>query len=379
LVARFGTKIIVTLGLVLVAAGLLTFSLATTTSGYPLVALVLVIIGMGMGLAMAPATDSIMGSLPPAKAGVGSAMNDTTREIGGALGVAILGSITAAVYSSRIVADPDFAALQAASPEAAAAVKDSVGAAAAVAAQLPEAAGKLIVAGANEAFVHAMGRTVIVGAVVALLGALVAFVFLPARARGGADAVGSLVDGAARRLPDDPERRLGLARATLGLLADAGMSSLTYNAVAARSGIGTATLEHYWGSRVDAVTDALAEVFRAHPVPDTGDLRRDLCDYVSDVGRMLSEPRARQVIGALIAEASSNAELSDALRQRVGEPRRREIAERLGADGSQLTVPIDVAIDLLVGPVYHRVLVVDEGPVDPALVDAVVDAVLARD
>jgi EmrB/QacA subfamily drug resistance transporter len=375
LVARFGTKIIVTVGLVLVAAGLLTFSLATTTSGYPLVALVLVIIGTGMGLAMAPATESIMGSLPPEKAGVGSAMNDTTREIGGALGVAILGSITAAVYSARIVADPDFATLQAASPEAAAAVKDSVGAAAAVAAQLPEAAGRLIVAGANEAFVHAMDRTVIVGAAVALLGALVAFVFLPARARG--DAVSSLVDGAARRLPEDPERRLGLARATLGLLADAGMSSLTYHAVAARSGIGTATLEHYWGSRVDAVTDALAEVFRAHPVPDTGDLRQDLCDYVSDVGRMLSEPRARQVLGALIAEASADPELSDALRQRVGEPRRREIAERLGADGSQLTVPVDVAIDLLVGPVYHRAIVVAEGPVDPALVDAVVDAVVA--
>ncbi|HKE77093.1 MAG TPA: DHA2 family efflux MFS transporter permease subunit [Acidimicrobiales bacterium] len=378
LVARFGTKVIVTIGLVLVAVGLLTFSLATTTSGYPLVALVLVIIGMGMGLAMAPATDSIMGSLPPEKAGVGSAMNDTTREIGGALGVAILGSITAAVYSARIVSDPQFATLKAASPEAAAAVKDSVGAAAEVAARVPEAAGRLIVAASNDAFVHAMDRTVVVGAAVALLGALVAAVFLPARARAG-DAVGSLVDGAARRLPEDPERRLGLARATLGLLADAGMSSLTYNAVAARSGIGTATLEHYWGSRVDAVTDAMAEVFRAHPVPDTGDLRRDLCDYVSDIGRMLSDPRAREVLGALIAEASRDPELSHALRQRVGEPRRREIAARLRADGPQLTVPVEVAIDLLVGPVYHRTLVVDDGPLDPALVDAVVDAVVAPD
>ena len=58
----------------------------------------LVILGVGMGFAMAPATDSIMGSLPPEKAGVGSAVNDTTREIGGALGVAILGSITASSY-----------------------------------------------------------------------------------------------------------------------------------------------------------------------------------------------------------------------------------------------------------------------------------------
>ena len=55
----------------------------------------LVLLGIGMGLAMAPATDSIMGSLPREKAGVGSAVNDTTREVGGALGVAILGSILA--------------------------------------------------------------------------------------------------------------------------------------------------------------------------------------------------------------------------------------------------------------------------------------------
>jgi EmrB/QacA subfamily drug resistance transporter len=377
LVARFGTKMIVTAGLVLVAIALLTLSLATATSGYPLVALVLVIIGAGMGLAMAPATESIMGSLPPEKAGVGSAMNDTTREIGGALGVAILGSITAGVYAARIVDNPNFASLQSASPSAAAAVKDSVGAAATVAAQLPAAVGQTIVTAANDAFVDAMTTTVIVAAAVALVGALVAFRFLPARAADW-DAEAALIDGAALHLPDDPERRLGLARATLGLFADAGMSSLTYNAVAARSGIGTATLEHYWTSRVDAVSDALAEVFKAHPVPNTGNLHRDLRDYLHDVGNVLSQPRARQVLGALIAEASSNAELSTALRQRVGEPRRRELADRLRADATRLNVPVEVAIDQLVGPVYHRALIVGE-PVDDDLVDGIVAAVVATD
>ena len=71
------------------------FSAISVHSGYAPVGAVLVILGVGMGLAMAPATDSIMGSLPREKAGVGSAMNDTTREIGGALGVAIIGSLTA--------------------------------------------------------------------------------------------------------------------------------------------------------------------------------------------------------------------------------------------------------------------------------------------
>ena len=55
-----------------------------------------------MGLAMAPATESIMGSLPPAQAGVGSAVNDTTRSLGGALGVAVMGSVAASVFASHL-------------------------------------------------------------------------------------------------------------------------------------------------------------------------------------------------------------------------------------------------------------------------------------
>ena len=77
----------------------------------------------GMGLAMAPATDSIMGSLPREKAGVGSAVNDTTREVGGALGVAILGSILAASYSSTMAATPVVKALDAAGAEGAKAAR----------------------------------------------------------------------------------------------------------------------------------------------------------------------------------------------------------------------------------------------------------------
>ena len=137
LVARVGTKFVVTGGLVLVAFAMWLFSNVTTTSGYGPVALVLVILGVGMGLAMAPATDSIMGSLPPEKAGVGSAVNDTTREVGGALGVAILGSITASSYSASISASPVYKAAASQSAAAGAAIKDSVGGAAEVASHLP--------------------------------------------------------------------------------------------------------------------------------------------------------------------------------------------------------------------------------------------------
>ena len=147
LVARFGTKVVVSGGLVVVATALLLFSRASATSGYPLVGAVLVIIGLGMGLAMAPATDSIMGSLPPEKAGVGSAMNDTTREIGGALGVAVMGSITSSVYGSRIAGTEAYRTLvgtgDAQAALAADTIRSSIGGANLVVERLPRPGGRL--------------------------------------------------------------------------------------------------------------------------------------------------------------------------------------------------------------------------------------------
>jgi EmrB/QacA subfamily drug resistance transporter len=178
LAKRFGTKAIVAAGLLVVAAALVLLSTATVTSGYGIVLAVIVTLGVGMGLAMAPATESIMGSLPKAKAGVGSAVNDTTREVGGALGVAILGSLLAAAYHSSMDTS---AAVQALPAPAAAAAHDSLGGAVQVAGQLG-AAGQPLLADATRAFVDAMSSTVLIGAVVAALGALVALVWLPSRA-----------------------------------------------------------------------------------------------------------------------------------------------------------------------------------------------------
>ncbi len=273
-------------GLTLVATALLLFSGISADSGYGYIAVVLCVIGVGMGFAMAPATDSIMGSLPPDKAGVGSAMNDTTREIGGALGVAVMGSVTTALYGDRFASSGAYEQLHKANAVAAAAARESVGAAAVVAGKLPAATAHAVGRAANVAFVHALAVSVIVAAVVALAGAVVAAVFLPARPQiAGGPELTTLIDGAAQRL-DTPVRR-NLAAATLGLLADAGMSSITYNGVAARSGVATTTLARYWTSRVDAVTDALSEVFADHPIPDTGDLHSDLRAYLLDMGEVV--------------------------------------------------------------------------------------------
>jgi MFS transporter, DHA2 family, multidrug resistance protein len=118
-----------------------------------------------------------MGSLPLAKAGVGSAMNDTTRQIGGALGVAILGSILASSYSSAMA--PVVANLPA---EAAGVAGDSIGGAAAVASQAGEAGAALMDA-ASAAFIGGMESAVWVAAGVVLLGAIITFRWLPARGR----------------------------------------------------------------------------------------------------------------------------------------------------------------------------------------------------
>jgi hypothetical protein len=187
---RFGTKRVVTTGLVIVATAMSILATITVDTGYGRVAVALAILGAGMGTAMAPATESIMGSLPLAKAGVGSAMNDTTRQIGGALGVAILGSVLASSYSASMA--PVVANLPA---EAAAVAGDSVGGATAVASQIGAAGGPLLEA-AGAAFIDGMGIAVWVAAGVALLGAVVTGVFLPARPLESAGAESLRVDDA---------------------------------------------------------------------------------------------------------------------------------------------------------------------------------------
>jgi predicted MFS family arabinose efflux permease len=101
LVARFGVKRVVRAGFLLVAAGFTTLSFCTASTPYALIAVALVCCGTGMAIVMPPASQQIVGSLPLAKAGVGSAMNDVTREVGGALGIAVAGSIVASIYGAR--------------------------------------------------------------------------------------------------------------------------------------------------------------------------------------------------------------------------------------------------------------------------------------
>jgi EmrB/QacA subfamily drug resistance transporter len=194
LAARIGTKRVVSAGLALMAVGFALMATSTAHTGYGFLLPASIVIAAGMGLAMAPATESIMGALPPAQAGVGSAVNDTTRSLGGALGVAVMGSIASSVFSSHI--RPALAHVPTA---VATQAKASVGAAVTIGQHAPGSLGANLVEGARHAFVTGSDQAMIVATAAALLGSVVAARFLPARsaqelpARAGTP-VGAMVE-----------------------------------------------------------------------------------------------------------------------------------------------------------------------------------------
>jgi hypothetical protein len=132
----------------------------------------MVMMGLGMGLISTPATESILLVLPPARAGVGSAVNDATRELGGTLGVAVVGSVFSSVFGSRL-ASGGFASLPS---SALAKAQDSVGVARSVAGRDPG-----LVSGFHDSFMSAMSTACVVVGLLCLAGAVAAAFLLPGR------------------------------------------------------------------------------------------------------------------------------------------------------------------------------------------------------
>jgi len=102
LVARLGARVTCTAGLTLMAVAFIVLAQLTGTSGYWLLAAGLVPLGAGMGLAMTPATSGITAALPASQQGVGSAINDLSREVGGAVGIAVMASILTSTYQGNL-------------------------------------------------------------------------------------------------------------------------------------------------------------------------------------------------------------------------------------------------------------------------------------
>ena len=188
---RLGVRVTVAGGMATVAAGLLIMRMAGAADGYPFVATTLFLIGAGMGFAMGPLTVIMIRALPRSKQGVASSINSTARELGGAFGVAILGSISAPIYAASVRPATDLLPANAAGP-----VHDSLAEAGVVASYLPPAQGEALLNMARAAFVDAMGAAVLVGAIVAIGGAIVAFAFLPGRSAAVAAGATTTAGGA---------------------------------------------------------------------------------------------------------------------------------------------------------------------------------------
>jgi predicted MFS family arabinose efflux permease len=179
LAGRIGTRAVVTVGLLLLGSSFGSIALSSTFLSYDRIVGQMVMMGLGLGLTTAPATESILSVLPAAKAGVGSAVNDATREVGGTLGVAVLGSIFTSVYGNRLW-HTAFGSLPAPASDAA---RSSVAAALGTARSAPgEPLRNQLLDGVQSSFMSGFHIACFVAAAICLLGATSALA-LPGRSR----------------------------------------------------------------------------------------------------------------------------------------------------------------------------------------------------
>jgi EmrB/QacA subfamily drug resistance transporter len=207
LAVPLGNKVIVSGGMALVCAALAWIATVSQATSYSVIAAQMVVFGLGMGMTQAPATEAIMGVVPAGKGGIASAVNGSTRLFGGTLGVAVIGSVAASLYTSRLAAT-----LPAGLPaHAIAAARGSVGGAAVAARHLSQAGlarqARALDHAAVLAFLHSLAGGCLAAAAVAAAGAVLVALFLPARPAAGHTAAGHT--GAGPAASPRPQRARG--------------------------------------------------------------------------------------------------------------------------------------------------------------------------
>jgi EmrB/QacA subfamily drug resistance transporter len=182
---RAGTKIVVTAGLLLMSGGFVVAAGTQVDSAYwGRVIVSMALMATGLALTASPATEAIMGALPRNKAGAGSAVNDTTREVGGTLGVAIVGSVMSSAYGSHVT----HALAGLGAPAAVRSVaRQSIVAGLDVAGHFPPALREAAAAAARQSFIHGLSAGSLVAAGATAVAALATLAFLPARVTRPAD------------------------------------------------------------------------------------------------------------------------------------------------------------------------------------------------
>jgi MFS family permease len=177
LVERFGSRNVVTTGLVLVSLGMALFTTVDVGTAYPVIGATFLLLGVGMGLTMAPSTTLVMDAVPDDKAGVGSATNDASREIGGALGIAIGGSVLNEYYQ-RSMSIPEGLEHLGSVP------LESFPAAMRIGGEMlaeGNMAGLELIEAARASFVEGMVASAMVGGAIALATAFVVRAYMPGR------------------------------------------------------------------------------------------------------------------------------------------------------------------------------------------------------
>jgi AcrR family transcriptional regulator len=179
--------------------------------------------------------------------------------------------------------------------------------------------------------------------------------------------------------PRSAEAHRAFLDAVLVLLAEEGFGGLSVEGVAARAGVGKATVYRRWRSKVPLVIEALDTVASERiSAPDTGSVRGDLTEFLTQLVRAMDGPDGR-LVAPLLEGMSRSQELADAFRRDLIAPRRDVALEiiRRGIARGELRpdLHLDVALDAPVAIVFHRLLLTGQ-PVDEALVGRVVDQVL---
>jgi AcrR family transcriptional regulator len=203
-----------------------------------------------------------------------------------------------------------------------------------------------------------------------------------ARPRGEAPGGSGSGSTPARGRPRSEKARKAIMDAAAELLLTRGLSAVSMDAVAERAGVSKATIYRWWPTKESLALDALYTEWAAvQPGPrNTGTLRGDLLSLLRPWARLATSKPYGRVIGALITEAQTDPAFAAEYRQRVVEPRRdqtRAIFRRaIGRGEIPPDTNVEVAIDLVYGPLYHRLLH-GHAPLNDRFVRDVVDMVLA--
>jgi AcrR family transcriptional regulator len=180
--------------------------------------------------------------------------------------------------------------------------------------------------------------------------------------------------------PRSAEAHEAILRAAIDVIRDVGYDAAAMDAIAARAGVGKATVYRRWSSKEALVADAIERIMVWHAVPDTGTTRGDLRAVLRDTMRMYHDPQTTALLSSLVAAMARSEQIAAAVRGGFVAVRRKTMRKviELGIERGDLRKNTDVhlALDLLSGPLLLRALLTG-APIDERLVRGVADAVLA--